>query len=185
MTLSDLASLGSFVSGVAVLISLVFLGLQIRQGANNQRAVIQNERAKLVQDLVVSLNEPGNIEVWIRGDAADGTMDDVQCQSYLLRALCTFRLIEEFFHQHRDGMMSRLRWESNVLRVEGFARTPGLRAAWRTLAPGFSHEFALWMNGLMQRTEGHSGAREQIAAFRTFAAEEAARATAKPASTPA
>jgi hypothetical protein len=32
MSLSDLASLGSFVSGMAVLASLLFLGLQLRQG---------------------------------------------------------------------------------------------------------------------------------------------------------
>jgi hypothetical protein len=31
MSLSDLASLGSFVSGFAVLISLIYLALQVRQ----------------------------------------------------------------------------------------------------------------------------------------------------------
>ena len=31
MSLSDLASLGSFVSGVAVLVSLIYLALQVRQ----------------------------------------------------------------------------------------------------------------------------------------------------------
>src|SRR5215469_7212456 len=40
MSLSDLASLGSFVSGVAVLISLVYLALQVRQAEKNQRAAL-------------------------------------------------------------------------------------------------------------------------------------------------
>lgn len=47
MSLSDLAALGSFVGGVAVLVSLIFLYFQLRQiGAqmaqadNNQRALM-------------------------------------------------------------------------------------------------------------------------------------------------
>jgi hypothetical protein len=48
MSLSDLASLGSFVSGIAVVLSFVFLAMQIRQSARNQRATIHNERTALV-----------------------------------------------------------------------------------------------------------------------------------------
>jgi hypothetical protein len=38
MSLSDLAPLGSFVSGVAVLISLIYLSLQVRQAAGPRPA---------------------------------------------------------------------------------------------------------------------------------------------------
>ena len=37
MSLTDLASLGSFVSGVTVLISLIYLALQVRQAEKNDR----------------------------------------------------------------------------------------------------------------------------------------------------
>ncbi len=57
MTLSDLASLGSFVSGAAVLISLVFLyfqirqvNAQVRQAERNQRALLQQGRAGRAAD---------------------------------------------------------------------------------------------------------------------------------------
>jgi hypothetical protein len=52
MSLSDLAALGSFVSGVAVLVSLVFLyfqlrqvGAQVQQAERNQQAMIQAPKA--------------------------------------------------------------------------------------------------------------------------------------------
>jgi len=41
MSLSDLAAFGSFVSGLAVLVSLIFLLLQVRQTNRNQRALMQ------------------------------------------------------------------------------------------------------------------------------------------------
>ena len=45
MSLSDLASLGSFVSGVAVLISLIYLALQVRQTEKNQQSLMQQGQA--------------------------------------------------------------------------------------------------------------------------------------------
>jgi hypothetical protein len=49
MSLSDLASLGSFVSGLAVLISLVYLATEVRQSHRTsiqaKRLAKRNERA--------------------------------------------------------------------------------------------------------------------------------------------
>ena len=61
MSLSDLASLGSFVSGVGVLISLIFLYFQVRQvnaqvgqAEKNQQAAIRQERSAKVSDMPAS-----------------------------------------------------------------------------------------------------------------------------------
>src|SRR6185369_7999739 len=57
MTLSDLASIGSLVSGVAVLVSLVYLSLQIRQNARHSKALIQQGRAARIADTALRLAE--------------------------------------------------------------------------------------------------------------------------------
>jgi len=48
ISLSDLAAIGSFISGVAVVVSFVFLAVQLRQNARNQRAIMHIERTALV-----------------------------------------------------------------------------------------------------------------------------------------
>jgi len=50
MTLSDLAALGSFVSGVAILVSLVFLYFQLRQVYAQIRLAERNQQATIQQD---------------------------------------------------------------------------------------------------------------------------------------
>jgi hypothetical protein len=62
MKLSDLASIGSLISSAAVLISLVYLALQIRQAERNQRALIHQGRASRMIALTASL---------IRGSSTD------------------------------------------------------------------------------------------------------------------
>ena len=65
MTLSDLASIGSLVSGMAVLASMVFLYFRLRQmnaqaqqAERNQRAVIRLGRVAQRIDLNIALMEP-------------------------------------------------------------------------------------------------------------------------------
>ena len=49
MSLSDVAAIGSLVSGVAVLVSLVYLSLQVKQAERNQqhRSELQGLRESL------------------------------------------------------------------------------------------------------------------------------------------
>ena len=58
MSLSDLASLGSFVSGIAVLMSLVYLALQVRQTERNQQISIRHSRASRTVQLHLALADP-------------------------------------------------------------------------------------------------------------------------------
>ena len=46
MSLSDLAALGSFISGVAVVVTLVFLLVQMRQTNRNQKSLMQQGRCR-------------------------------------------------------------------------------------------------------------------------------------------
>jgi hypothetical protein len=59
MSLSDLASLGSFVNGLAVLISLIYLALQVRQTNRNQQIAIRHIRASRIVELQLALADPG------------------------------------------------------------------------------------------------------------------------------
>lgn len=174
MSFSDLASLGSFVSGIAVLFSFIFLALQIRQSARNQRAIIHNERTRLVQDLTVqSFGSYESAETMLRGNAADVSLDGARSRQYLAMLLSVFRLFEEFFHQHRDGMMDEARWRSNALRVRGFLASPGMRAAWRTHALTFGSEFRAWMDAILRDVAVDAEA-DVVASWKQYCGEELA-----------
>ena len=175
MTLSDLAAIGSFVSGIAVLLSFIFLALQIRQNARNQRATIHNERTALVQQLMISTSDAELVELRSRGNAADQTLDAKQSWRYLGLALATLRLLEEFFDQHRDGMIDEARWEANELRVCSFLQAPGFRAAWRALSATFRSDFVAWMDELMRKTPVATNQNDAVLIWKDFAAQEMAQ----------
>ena len=65
MSLSALASLGSFVSGFAVLISLVYLALQVRQTERNQQISIRHSRVSRTVELHLALSDPAVADAWL------------------------------------------------------------------------------------------------------------------------
>jgi hypothetical protein len=92
MSLSDLASLGSFVSGFAVLFSLIYLALQVRQTKRNQQIAIRHSRASRIVDLQLALADPAVADAWLHGSGSPQEITQTELGQFinLCRAL--------FFH---------------------------------------------------------------------------------------
>ena len=178
MSLADLASIGSFISGIAVLISFVFLAFQLRQNAHNQRATVHNERTALTQDIALGIaSSRESSEVYRRGAEADATLDMADCNWYLGYALSAFWAYEEFFYQHRDGMIDEARWATNVRRLRSMVTQPGFRAAWRVFSSRwFESDFVDWFNKIMSETPIVVGWAVLASAWRGAANRELAEA---------
>src|SRR5215469_1673004 len=113
MPLSDLASLGSFVSGVAVLISLVFLYFQVRQvtaqvrqAERNQQASIAHTRISRAVELQQDLADPERSEVWWQALRAPHEISEAQFRQFFALSRAFLFHIEDTFYQHEDGLLN-------------------------------------------------------------------------------
>ena len=74
MSVADIASL---TSSAAVLVSLLFLAVQVRQSNRNQRSLMQQGRTTRNVDLLFRLADPNLSDLWVRiGDG--GTLEDAE-----------------------------------------------------------------------------------------------------------
>ena len=142
MSLSDLASLGSFVSGVAILFSFVFLALQLRQANVNQRALIQSARASRVIDTVYRNIEPHLRQVILRGARGDTTMPPEEVQAFLQAAYAAFLNFEDTYLQNRAGTIHPSAWRASSGRLEIILASPGWRVAWKKRRALLESDFA-------------------------------------------
>ncbi len=129
MTLSDLAALGSFASGIAVVISLVSLTIQMRQ---NTHAMIRAElNAAQEQNSIWRLAVAGSAELtglWIRG-LRDEALTEIEERRFgLLLHDLLFGALQTWDRQNR-GMFVGGAWDRGTAR---FARGP-----WDTVAPRY------------------------------------------------
>src|SRR5881296_316469 len=103
MSLSDLASIGSLVSGVAVLISLIYLTLQVRQAGRSQRALMQQGRANRVADTCLRIAEPGLSRVFNKAMSGDDNLTPEELEQFMNICRAGFLSGEDSFLQHRSG----------------------------------------------------------------------------------
>ncbi len=147
MTLADLSSIASMISGLAVLVSLVYLGLQTRQNIRHTRGLIQRGRA----DLTVE-----NTRSWADGlmacvaGAPDVTEKDLMRFSLMTRA--AFLYWEDGYLQNRQGLLTGEAFESFEAQIRANLPVPGIRAAWNLHRRSFSSGLQKYIDGIIAQT---------------------------------
>src|SRR5215831_7312473 len=112
MSLSDLASLGSFVGGIAVLTSLLYLALQVRQAERNQRAAIQQGRASHLSDLMLNASHPDITMGYFKGLRGDPSISLLELRQFRLMFRATLYSWEDAFFQYRDKLLDKASFSS-------------------------------------------------------------------------
>jgi hypothetical protein len=149
MTLSDVASIGSLVSGFAVLVSLIYLSLQIRQNTKHSQALIQQGRAGRIADTALrlaELRESDGLDKCFNGDT-DVDPKDVARFLYICRA--GFISAEDSFLQHREGLLTGLAFESYEASLRSGMGSPGFGAGWKMAREGYEPQFRDYMDRML------------------------------------
>lgn len=143
MSFSDLASLGSFISGIGVLISLVYLGLQIHQ---NTRAV----RLQINQGITENWLSLGglvtaNARVFAAGISADekafAALSDEDKFVFLSTIFGFFKHFENMYLQCQEGFVPRATWDAWAHQMFMYWNMPGVQRWWKSRRLTFSPEF--------------------------------------------
>ncbi|HEY1750064.1 MAG TPA: hypothetical protein VGG29_02315 [Caulobacteraceae bacterium] len=152
MSLADLASWGNFVGGVAVLVSLAYLAVQVRQAQVNQHTLIQQGRAARTVDAAFRLAEEQNAQILLRGNSGEEDMSVSEYLRYaqLFRALTLG--VEDTFYQHRHRTLSTAAFESTMLATRAALSLPGFRAQWRASRHQYDPTFTRFIDRLLAET---------------------------------
>jgi hypothetical protein len=173
VSLSDLASIGSLVSGIAVVISLIYLSFQIRQTAKNQRGTMHQMRAALTTDIMLRIAESGLAPTFRAGLSGSPEISEAQFWQYFYAASAILRTTENAYTQYQDGLVSEAHFATAKASARTFLANPGYRALWQvtrlnrepgfrefmdqlateTAVPASTDLFAVWKSLLQNESE--------------------------------
>jgi hypothetical protein len=141
MTLSDLAAIGSLVSAGAVLVSLIYLGLQVSQAARNQRAAMVNGTSARTSDQLLRVIESHNADLWARLITSDEiyTTTEIVKLMNILTALVVG--IEDSFLLARQNLIDKSMFETNLRLMDILFGLPVPRAMWPFIRDSFVPDF--------------------------------------------
>jgi len=148
MSLSDLASLGSFASGVAVVITLVFLLLQMRQTDRNQRAAMQLGLAARASDMFTRMSEPGIALVATKAMRSGEDLSEAELWIWQVHVNSLLFSWETNFFHYRAGLLDQAAMNSEEGTIRASLTSPAFRAAWQFRRLALNKEFRTYIDNI-------------------------------------
>ncbi len=132
MTLEDLGNLGDFIGGLAVIATLIYLALQIRQNTFLlRRSVEQTTRADSTAVIDLVARSPENAAVFHRGQVdSDALSPEERTHFYLLMA-ANFYHLQFGYAAYKGGTQTESGWTVQWQAVQYFISRPGVRSWWK------------------------------------------------------
>ena len=146
MNLSDVANLAQIIAALGVVVSLIYLAVQIRENTKVASAQARHSISEFV--LRISMFRAEHADRFAKLESgAELTDGDRQFRywshiQFLLHA-------ETYFHQHDLGLMPDAHWQPYAQYFAKYTQSSGFREVWDDIGPGFSEDFARWINGLL------------------------------------
>ena len=156
MSLEDLGNIGEFVAAVAVVISLVYLAIQIRQNTRSVRvASYQSWFDSYSNFSNTVLASPELDALFHRGTSDPGKLTPEERRHFNGLARRIFRLFENLYYQRLQGMIDAdlyASWRENLGR--GFVELPGIKLYLREEQGLFSEAFRKEVEKLFDAQKG-------------------------------
>jgi hypothetical protein len=159
MTLADLASFGSLISGFAVLVSLIFLyfqlrqlNLQVRQAERNQQAAIMQGRANQAVGVNTSGADPSISEALTRGSRGEENISETTLRQFHQYWRASFFIWQDTFNQHAAGLATESLLDEHKTNIGYWLGNIGVRTQWRLQRTGFARDFVAWVDKLVTET---------------------------------
>ena len=171
MPLSDLAAVGSFVSGIAVFFSFFFLAVQLRQANRNQRSLIQQGRTARNVDIMLRMSDPFMSETIAEADVNCATMSSAKLWAFYGFAGAVFWTYEDSFLQFQARTLDAGSWNSDVVIIKRLIGHPAFRVAWKMARDGMRGGYRDYVDALMREATVDTS-QSMTDLFKMYVAEE-------------
>ena len=139
MDLAQLANLGEFIGGVTVLMTLVYLAVQVRQSNRFARAQVQQDSARMAMDLWIASDLEGT-ELFLRARRDFDSLSDAEKVLAGARFSARVNYYETLFYAWLRGDVDDDLWESRIVRMKSIIGSGGERL-WRDWKVSFGKKF--------------------------------------------
>jgi hypothetical protein len=162
MTLQDLGNLGDFIGGIAVVATLAYLAVQVRQSNRLLKANTASVRAAsaiAINERLVGVNQsliedPSLAEIFVRELSSPGSIqgaDRVRLDTLLQSMFISLENIQKLA---QAGTIDPRDWEPWSRHLESWLRNPSVRAWWHRQRSPYGEDFKAQVRTLLAEIEG-------------------------------
>jgi len=136
---------------IAVLLGLVFVGLELRQNSDLLRITATQTLAAEYSDALEVMAYEGEAAcVYALGVSGLHNLNEVQRLRFFVQMFLIFRSAEQLHYYSLEGMVENRVWRGFERQLLEVANLPGVREWWDVRKSWFSDEFQGYINGVIE-----------------------------------
>ena len=150
MSLEQASFLAQIISAVAVVASLLFVGVQLSNATKAARASSSQAHSAMYHSLIASIinNDDGFARIWREALADLDSLADDDLIRFFAFASALFRFIESSRVQWLRGQLDQEHWHTIEQQSISLAVQPGIRAFWVVRRHWHCDQFQQWFESL-------------------------------------
>jgi hypothetical protein len=149
MNWEAIGAIGEIVGAIAVVVTIGFLAVQIRQNTIS----LQNASAQQILQGIAELNQflgsaPDVTELFWRGTFDPESLSEDEWHRFIHIASAMIRRLELIFLNHRQGFIPAQTWEAQANNLRHWLSTPGIQRWFSELGAGIHADFRDYVDQL-------------------------------------
>ena len=148
MNWDAIGAVGEIVGAIAVVFSLVYLGVQIRNQNRESRMASVHEILEGFRTEISAFRNAELAELLGKGTRNFEALSDTEKIQFVAMIQGPFRLWEEAYCQHREDRLGIAMWNGIQAQLRDFAATPGCQKVWALRRHTYSEEFRTYVDNV-------------------------------------
>jgi len=151
--LDALGNIGDFVGGIAVIITLIYLAVQVRQNTRSTRLASMQSAMLAAQNVGILPAQDRDLARVVRvGLARPDELTEDEYQQFRYFLMNMLRVHEDMFVQHRAGVVDDETWMARSSSLRTIFSMPGGRRVWNS-SNAYRDDFRAWMESELRHEE--------------------------------
>jgi hypothetical protein len=149
MTLQDWGALGELVGGVAIIVSLVYVGLQIKQSTAAARAATSQAFSEQYSTIILQITKSGFRDIFWRGKDGLENLKGSEIAAFMALLATIVRFGESFYFQRQEGSIDSRLFDAWLVQTLDLFAQKGPREYWAIRGHQFNPEFVAFFEAKM------------------------------------
>ncbi len=146
MTLFELGAIGELVGGIAIIISLIYVGIQIRQSTNANRVATAQAFSKQYSDLNQMFIDPQVRIIFTRGLNGLEDLETEERVGFMAVLSSISRTLESFYFQTLSGGLDGALFDGWLLQYLDLLENRGAMEFWAVRKHQYTSEFVTYLD---------------------------------------
>ena len=150
-TLEQAYYIGELIGVLVIVMSLIFVALQIRQ---NTRTMLHDARSAMRERIfnfqLMMAQQENLADIWHRGNGAFESLNELEQKRFLMIYAYEFSAWSEAYSSFQEGMLTSSFWDSMKIAIKEELECIGARKYWEHRKHWYVDSFQVIINDLMQ-----------------------------------